>query len=136
MNFFEALKAAGNDPNKLQSMIGSARGETGEVNPNLPTEINSIPEEELSQYDRFAQYAGETDPLSKYTNLIGAPLVASGYEAAKLSPNFMNNIVAPAVDFFKPGAGKEFQMNESTSRPSFRNIAAATRGAIYGAFGK
>jgi hypothetical protein len=136
MNFFEALRAAKNDPNRLQSMIGSARGETGESGTNLPPEIQSIPKDDLSQYDRFAQYAGEEGPISKYTNLLGAPLVASGYEMSKLSPDFMNNIVAPTIDFFKPGSGNEFRMDESTSRPSFKNIAAATRGAIYGAFGK
>lgn len=133
MNFFEALKAAGNDPNRLQSMIGTARGETGG---DLPPEISAIPKEDLSQYDRFSQFAGEQNPVAKYANLLGAPLVSGAYEASKLSPDFMNNIVAPTVDFFKPGGGNEFRMDESTSRPSFKNIAAATRGAIYGAFGR
>lgn len=131
--FFEALKASGNDPNRLQSYIGTLRGETPG---NVPEELRNIPQDELSQYDRFSQFAGEENPIAKYTNLIGAPLVASAYEASKLSPGLMNNVIAPAVDFFNPGRGAEFQMDETTSKPSFKNIGAAARGALYGAFGR
>jgi hypothetical protein len=123
--FLEALKRRGNDPNKLQSDVGVARGETpGTVSSDLPSS-----QEELAPYDRFAQFAGESNPIAKYTNLIGAPLIAGGYEAAKLSPGLMNNVIAPI-------AGDSFKMDETTSSPSLKNILAAAMGAKYAAFGR
>lgn len=113
-------------PQRMQSMVGNARGEGGVTPTNVDPRLK-LRKEELAPIDRFAQFAGIGEDMGVLSPL-AFPFAAAGAvgaEAIKTKPiaSIMNML--PVRD--------ELKVDTTSTQPSLDNIRGALSGYWEGA---
>lgn len=105
----------------LQNAVGIARGEApGQIHP----ELAGLPKERLAELDRFGQFGNVGQELG----IIGLPSAA----LTALSNEYIAKNKYGGRILSKLTGDPQFEVDESTSKPSFGNVRAAMRGYLEG----
>lgn len=106
---------------RMQNEVGIARGEVpGQVHP----ELQGLAKEDLAELDRYGQFG----LVGQDMGLLGLPsagIAALGNEY--IAKNRFGGKLLSAIT-----GDKQFEVNDTTSKPSFNNVRSAMRGYLAG----